>query len=27
VFYGDAVDDIRAWLDGKPERVLAQPSR
>jgi phosphoglycerate dehydrogenase-like enzyme len=25
VFYGDAVDDIRAWLDGRPERVLAAP--
>jgi phosphoglycerate dehydrogenase-like enzyme len=22
VFYGDAVADIRAWLDGRPERVL-----
>jgi phosphoglycerate dehydrogenase-like enzyme len=26
VFYGDAVDDIRAWLDGRPQRVLATPS-
>jgi len=23
MFYGDAVGDIRAWLDGRPERVLA----
>jgi phosphoglycerate dehydrogenase-like enzyme len=27
VFYGDAVEDIRAWLDGRPERVLAAPAR
>jgi phosphoglycerate dehydrogenase-like enzyme len=25
VFYGDAVDDIRGWLDGKPQRVLTAP--
>jgi len=25
VFYGDAIEDIRGWLDGKPERVLTAP--
>jgi phosphoglycerate dehydrogenase-like enzyme len=24
VFYGDAVDNIRAWLEGRPERVLGK---
>ena len=23
VFYGDVVEDIVAWLDGRPQRVLA----
>ena len=26
VFYGDAVADIRGWIDGTPERVLAPPA-
>ncbi len=26
MFYGDAIEDIRGWLDGKPERVLAAPA-